>query len=76
MLGIMNGMVMQRNRNNVADITVTSDTKISSAKYQGETSGENIKGAYLYYGFGLNLYCNITDQRNREMLCFGPIQII
>jgi len=30
---------------------------------------------YLCYGFGLNPYCNITDSKNRAILCFGPIKL-
>ena len=39
-LGIKNGMVMQRNSENVADITVTSDTPLTFVNYTGFCSGE------------------------------------
>ena len=35
LLGIKNGMVMQRNSENVADITVTSDTALTFVHYTG-----------------------------------------
>ena len=40
MIGIMNGMVMQRNDKNVSEIVITDVSEILSAIYFGETSGE------------------------------------
>lgn len=58
------------------DTVIGVELKGDTAIIRTDLLKENIEGAYLYYGFGLNPYCNITDQRNREMLCFGPIRIV
>ncbi len=39
MNGLNNGMVMQRNENNVCDVFVTSETELKSVTYSGKLSG-------------------------------------
>lgn len=34
---------------------------------------EKLKGSRLYYGCGLNPYCNITDYLGRSIPAFGPV---
>ena len=36
---------------------------------------EQMKGWYLFYGFGENPYCNITDGHGRRIPAMGPIEI-
>lgn len=38
------------------------------------TAREN-SDKYLYYGFGLNPYCNLTDSAGHGILCCGPIKM-
>lgn len=38
------------------------------------TAEENAN-KYLYYGFGLNPYCNLTDSAKHGILCFGPLKL-
>ncbi len=34
-----------------------------------------VEGAELYYGAGLDPYCNITDEADRSLPAFGPIRV-
>jgi sialate O-acetylesterase len=34
-----------------------------------------LSGAKLHYGYGTNPYCNITDEANRSLPVFGPVDI-
>ena len=34
---------------------------------------EEVRGGRLYYGKGANPYCNITDERGRDLPAMGPI---
>jgi sialate O-acetylesterase len=36
---------------------------------------EEAAGLKLHYGFGLNPYCNITDEGDRCLPAFGPVTI-
>ena len=36
---------------------------------------EQLKGWKLFYGFGVNPYCNITDAHGRKIPAMGPIEI-
>ena len=31
---------------------------------------------YLFYGFGVNPYCNITDSHGRRIPAMGPIKVV
>ena len=37
---------------------------------------EKLEGWYLFYGFGVNPYCNITDSHGRRIPAMGPVKII
>lgn len=58
------------------DVVICVELDGDTAFVRTELTKERMQGAYLYYGFGLNPYCNITDQRDRELPCFGPIEIL
>ncbi len=36
---------------------------------------EDNENKYLYYGFGLNPYCNLTDSQGNGIMCFGPLKL-
>jgi sialate O-acetylesterase len=38
-------------------------------------SGEHLPGSFLYYGWGLNPYVNITDEADAAVPAFGPIKV-
>ena len=33
------------------------------------------KGKFVCYGFGLDPYCNITDEADRSLPAMGPVKI-
>ena len=37
---------------------------------------EQLEDWYLFYGFGVNPYCNITDSHGRRIPAMGPVKII
>jgi hypothetical protein len=36
---------------------------------------ETLTGLYLWYGYGLNPYCNITDTTGASLPAFGPVRV-
>lgn len=38
-------------------------------------AADQLKGWKLFYGFGVNPYCNITDEHGRKIPAMGPIEI-
>lgn len=46
--------------------------KIKVRAWLDESDMENM---YIYYGYGLNPYCNIKDSSGRELPFFGPIKV-
>ena len=49
--------------------------KKNMAKIRTWISRQEMEGMYLYYGFGLDPYANITDARGRDIPCVGPIKL-
>ena len=57
------------------DVVFDVRLKKNMVKIRTWLSRQEIEGMYLYYGFGLNPYANITDARGRDIPCFGPIRL-
>ena len=59
------------------DTEMIYDTRLANDFVELRTTlkDDEIRNLYLYYGFGLNPYCNITDMKDRALLAFGPISI-
>ena len=58
-------------KNLVFDIQLQGNT----ARLRTTRSPEQLDGFWLYYGFGLNPYCNITDGAARSLPAMGPIAL-
>lgn len=52
--------------------TVIKENKVFLKLWGGV---EENKNKYLYYGFGLNPYCNLTDSKGNGIMAFGPIKL-
>lgn len=55
----------------VYDVSLNGDTALLRMHYQPE----DLRGHVLYYGYGLNPYCNLTDERGHAVPCFGPVPL-
>lgn len=55
----------------VYDVSLSGNRALLRLHYQPE----DIRGYVLYYGYGLNPYCNLTDERGRSVPCFGPVPL-
>ncbi len=42
---------------------------------RAELTEDDMKDMYIYYGLGLNPYCNIIDEQGRSIPAFGPIKL-
>lgn len=58
--------------NLIHDIKLDGNKVILRITYPVEQLG---KEQYLFYGFGLNPYCNITDEKGRPIPGMGPISV-
>ena len=45
------------------------------AALRSDLAAAALEGSGLYYGHGLNPYCNITDGLDRSLPVFGPVRI-
>ena len=83
LLGLMNGMVMQRAMNNVSDITVESDFEIKSVKYISDNSEgyayiEN-KGNSSYRIYGIPIggpYTVVVNEEKFEDIYVGDVWLL
>ncbi|MCY2931306.1 MAG: hypothetical protein NTV86_17825 [Planctomycetota bacterium] len=53
------------------------DTKVEGRKVivRSSLGVQDLRGMSLHYGFGIDPYCNITDEADRSLPVFGPIPI-
>lgn len=57
--------------NDIFDIKLSGNKVILRV---GKTA-DLMENSYLFYGFGLTPYCNITDQKGRSIPALGPVKV-
>lgn len=57
------------------DIVFDTWFEKDTIKLRAELNESDMSGMYIYYGLGLNPYCNITDELGRNIPAFGPVKL-